>query len=102
MVLREEEEVTPGGTGSAADLLFFPLPEVTFLTNLDGDEIKLPLPASLGTTRPNDSRKRLELEHRDGSIQENVVGVHIRCVFFHFTLLSSTATNPCFVCLSLL
>ena len=68
MVLREEEEVTPGGTGSAGDLLFFPLPEVTFLTNLDGDEIKLALPASLGTTRPNDTRKRLELEYRDGSI----------------------------------
>ena len=61
VVVREEEEVTPGGAGGAGHLLFFPLPEVAFLTMLDTDEVKSALPVtSSGPPRNNDARKRLE------------------------------------------
>ncbi|XP_070211803.1 uncharacterized protein [Littorina saxatilis] len=70
LVVREEEEATPGNDGSSGDLLFFPLPEVTFVANFDSNDVKSSLPLIPAAPRVHEYRKR-PIGNSNSALQED-------------------------------
>nr|KAG5695252.1 hypothetical protein BaRGS_008080 [Batillaria attramentaria] len=72
VVVREEEEVTPGSPGRTGDLLFFPLHEVTFTAACESEDLKV-TPSATVTGPCNElGRKRQREGGSSGASKDTV------------------------------